>query len=157
MARAWLRVRSPICTETNAMPAMIAAAGQCENEPNDRPMGLVDRDSDSRATPTHKISAPLTSVQWTACLDNGTARISANSRLVASRGSTSVSSRWPIDHAASRYPHIMHAMPISHRGLRSRSVRMRGLRKRDSGSCSAEYCCRTKPIPSSTAATSVVA
>ena len=80
VARAWPRVRSPICTATNAMPAMIAAAGQCENEPNDRPMGLVDRDSDSRATPTHRISAPLTSVQCTACLDIGTARISANSR-----------------------------------------------------------------------------
>ena len=71
---------SPICTETNAMPAMIAAAGQCENEPNDRPMGLVDRDTDSRATPAHRISAPVTSVQCIVCLDIGTARSSANSR-----------------------------------------------------------------------------
>ena len=62
------------------MPAMIAAAGQCENEPNDRPMGLVDRDTDSRATPAHRISAPVTSDQCIACLDIGTARSSANSR-----------------------------------------------------------------------------
>jgi hypothetical protein len=59
---------------------MIAAAGQCVNEPNDRPIGLADRDSDSRVTPVHRSSAPTTSVQRMACLDIGTARISANSR-----------------------------------------------------------------------------
>ena len=80
VARAGPRLLIPASTATYAMPAMIAAAGQCENEPNDRPMGLVDRDSDSRVTPAHKISAPATSVQVIACLDIGTARISANSR-----------------------------------------------------------------------------
>ena len=59
---------------------MIAAAYQCENEPNDRPMGLVDRDSESRVTPAHRSSAPATSVQCIACLDIGTASSSANSR-----------------------------------------------------------------------------
>ena len=59
---------------------MIAAAYQCENEPIDKPMGLVDRDTDSRVTPTIRISAPVTSLHRTGCLDNGTARISANSR-----------------------------------------------------------------------------
>ena len=80
VARAGPRRPTPASTATYAMPAMIAAAGQCENEPNDRPMGLVDRDSDSSVTPTHRISAPATSVQCIACLDIGTARSSANSR-----------------------------------------------------------------------------
>ena len=80
LARAGPRVLSPICTATYAMPAMIAATNQCENEPNDRPMGLVDRDSDNRATPAHRISAPATSVQRIACFAIGTASSSANSR-----------------------------------------------------------------------------
>ena len=54
-------------------------------------------------------------------------------------------------------PATMQAMPRSQRGLRSRSVRMRRRRNRDSGSCSAEYCCRTNPMPSNTAAKRVVA
>jgi hypothetical protein len=59
---------------------MIAAAYQCDSEPNDRPMGLVDRDADSRATPVHRITAPITSAALTACRDIGTARNSAKTR-----------------------------------------------------------------------------
>src|SRR6266536_4777117 len=55
LARAGPRVLSPVSTAMYAMPAMIAATNQCANEPNDRPMGLVDRDSDSRDTPAHRI------------------------------------------------------------------------------------------------------
>ncbi len=80
VARTCPRRRCPVCTATNAMPAMIAAAYQCENEPNDRPMGVVERVSDSRATPAHKMKAPPTSLHRTDCLDIGTARTSANSR-----------------------------------------------------------------------------
>ena len=80
LARAGPRVLSPVCTAMYAMPAMIAATNQCENEPNDRPMGLVDRDSDSRVTPAHRISAPATSVQRIACFAIGTASSSANSK-----------------------------------------------------------------------------
>ena len=50
------------------------------NEPNDRPIGVVDRDSDSRATPPQRMSAPITSAALTACRDIGTARTRAHIR-----------------------------------------------------------------------------
>jgi hypothetical protein len=59
---------------------MMAATYQCENEPNDRPMGVVERETDSRVTPAHKTSAPPTSAHRTDCLDIGTASTSANTR-----------------------------------------------------------------------------
>ena len=119
---------------------MMAAVGQCENDPIDRPMGLVDRDNDSRVTPAMRTRAPPASGHRMDCLDSGTASSSANSRYVVSSGSTRVSSRLPIDQAASNWPATMHAIPASHRGLRIRSVMMRRLRKRDSGSFWAAYC-----------------
>src|ERR1022692_1352134 len=78
VARTCPRLRWPVCTAMNAIPAMTAAAGQCENEPNDRPMGLVEREIDSSATPVHRTTAPATSDHLTACRDIGTARTSAN-------------------------------------------------------------------------------
>ena len=84
------------------MPAMIAAAYQCENEPKSRPMGVMDRDADTRATPAIKIRAPTTSVTLTFCRDSGTASTRAQTRYVVSSGSTRVSSRWSIDQAATR-------------------------------------------------------
>jgi hypothetical protein len=157
VARTWPFARWPSWTATSAMAAMIAAAGQCETEPKDRPIGLVVRVDDSSATPVHSRTAPAISGSRNACLDIGTASTSANSRLRLSSGSTRVSSRWPIAQAASSMPTIMHTMPASHLGLRSRSVSMRGDRNRESGSCSAVYCWRTKPTPSSSAASSAVA
>jgi hypothetical protein len=157
VARTCPFARRPRLTAMNAMAAMIAAAGQCETEPNDKPIGLVVRVEDSSATPVHKISAPAISGSRNTCFDIGTASTSANSRLVLSSGSTRVSSRCPIAQAASNMPAIMQMMPASHLGLRSRSVRIRGDRNRESGSCSAVYCWRTKPTPSSNAASSAVA
>ena len=80
VARTWPFLRCPICTAMNAMPAMIAAAYQCENEPNEKPMGVIDRRTDSRATPLHRMRAPITSPTFTDCRDIGTARISAQTR-----------------------------------------------------------------------------
>ena len=64
----------------NATPAMIAAAYQCDNEPNDRPTGVVDRDSESRVTPPMRMRAPITSATLTGCRDSGTASTRAQIR-----------------------------------------------------------------------------
>jgi hypothetical protein len=80
VARACPLLRRPTSTATNATPAMIAAAYHCENEPNDRPIGVIDRDNDSRPTPPHKMRAPTTSATLTGCRDIGTARTSAHTR-----------------------------------------------------------------------------
>ncbi len=90
----------PACTAMNAMAAIAAAAGQCETEPNDRPIGFADLDDDSSATPVHSTAAPNTSQNLTDRRDSGTASTRAKIRLVASNGSTNDSSRWPIDQAA---------------------------------------------------------
>jgi len=58
--------RRPACTQMNASTAIAAAAGQCETEPNDRPIGFVDRWTDSSPTPMHKTAAPTTSQTRTA-------------------------------------------------------------------------------------------
>lgn len=83
-----------------ARAAIPAAAGQCETDPNDRPIGLADRDADSSATPVTRMTAPITSRRRKACPDSGTASTSAKIRYVVSSGSASDSSRWPIDQAA---------------------------------------------------------
>ena len=80
VARACPVVRRPISTATSATPAMIAAAYHCENEPNDRPMGVIDRDTDSRVTPPIRMTAPITSASLTRCRDIGTASTSAHTR-----------------------------------------------------------------------------
>ena len=133
-ARVRLRLRLPACTATNAMAAIAAAAGQCDTEPNDRPIGVTDRDDDSSATPVHNTAAPSTSQSLTDAFASGTASTSAKTRFVASSGSTNDNERWPIDHAASTMPPTMHAMPTSHRGVRARSIISRRLRNREAGS-----------------------
>lgn len=93
MARARCSRRRPACTATNATPAITAAAGQCENDPNDSPIGFADRDADSSATPRHSTSAPITSQNLMEAPDSGTASTSAKIRLVVSSGSTKDSDR----------------------------------------------------------------
>jgi hypothetical protein len=137
------------------MPAITAAAGQCENEPNDSPIGLADLDADSSATPAHKITALATSQNRITAPDSGTASTSAKMRFVVSSGSTNDSSRCPIDHAARIWPPTMHPIPASQRGVRSRSSISRKLRKRESGSRAAAFCWRTKPAPIRSAASRV--
>ena len=61
IARARPGRRRPAWTATNAMNAITAAAGQCENDPNDRPIGLADRETDSSATPVQSTTAPVIS------------------------------------------------------------------------------------------------
>ena len=80
---------------------MMAAAYQCESEPKSRPMGVIDRDADTRPTPVIKMRAPITSPTLRRCRESGTARTRAQTRYVVSSGSTSVSSRWSIDQAVS--------------------------------------------------------
>jgi hypothetical protein len=161
-------------TQANAIPAITAAAGQWENDPNERPIGLADRAEDSSPTPTHKTAAPATSHNWTArrgtawaglagdaCLDwarfvSGTARISAQIRLVVSSGSTTDRVRCPIDQAASTWPPIMARIPASQRGARTRSAISRSDRKRDAGSRAAAFCCSTNPVPIRSAASRVI-
>ena len=155
MARVRLDRLRPACTATNAMNAMAAAAGQWDTEPNDSPTGFADLDDDSSATPVHSTAAPITSHSLTDRRDSGTASTSAKIRFMVSNGSTNDSCRCPIDHAASTCPSTMHTIPQSQRGLRSRSVISRRLRKRDSGSRSAACCCRTNPVPIISAASSV--
>jgi hypothetical protein len=134
IARVRLCLRLPACTAKNAMAAIAAATNQCDTEPNDRPIGVTDRDDDSSATPVHSTAAPSTSQSLTDALASGTASTSAKTRFVVSSGSTNDNERWPIDHAASTMPATMHAMPASQRGLRARSVISRKLRKREAGS-----------------------
>ncbi len=114
--------RLPACTAANAIAAITAAAGQCVTEPNDRPMGLADRDAESSATPRHSTAAPNISENRSLALAIGTAISSAKTRFVVSSGSTVDSDRLPIDQAARTWPPIMHPMPTSQRGWRSRSV-----------------------------------
>jgi hypothetical protein len=139
----------------NAMPAISAAAGQCDTEPKDRPMGLADRDAESSATPVHSTAAPKISQNLSLALAMGTARTRAKTRFVVSSGSTKASDRLPIDQAASTCPATMLAMPASHRGVCSRSMIRRNDRNRDAGSACAAFCCRTNPRPISSAANSV--
>jgi len=134
IARVRLCLRLPACTATNAMKAIAAATNQCDTEPNDRPIGVTDRDDDSSATPVHSTAAPSTSQSLTDALASGTASTSAKTRYVVSSGSTNDKDRWPIDHAASTMPATMHAMPTSQRGVRTRSAISRRLRKREAGS-----------------------
>ena len=81
--------------------------------------------------PAMSSSAPAISVTRTVWCDSGTARISANSRLVVSSGSTIDSSRFPMDHAARIWPAIMAPMPASQSRFRNRSPISLGLRKWD--------------------------
>ena len=155
MARARPRRRSPACTAMNAMPAITAATNQCDTEPNDRPIGFTDLDADSSATPVISTAAPSTSRTLSDALNKGTAIISAKTRFVVSKGSTNASDRCPIDQAASTCPPIMHPIPISHRGVRSRSVISRSRRNRESGSRWAAFCWKTNPVPISSAASRV--
>jgi len=155
IARARPGRRRPACTHTNAMNAMTAAAGQCENEPNDSPIGFADRDTDSSATPEQSTRAPVISQNRSDALAIGTATISANTRLVVSSGSTNASGRLPIDQAASACPATIEPMPSSHRGLWNRSTISRSDRKRESGSRCAAFCCSTKPVPMRSAASRV--
>jgi hypothetical protein len=155
MARArFFRLR-PACTQTNATPAITAAAGQCENDPNDSPIGFADRDADSSATPRHSNSAPITSQNLMEAPDSGTDSTSAKIRLVVSSGSTKDSERCPIDQAARTCPPIRHPIPTSHFGVRMRSSISRRLRNREAGSLAAAFCWKTKPVPISSAASSV--
>jgi hypothetical protein len=100
IARVRLRRFHPARTQMNAMAAISAAAGQCDTEPNDRPIGFADLDADSRATPRHSTAAPKISQNLSDALASGTASTSANTRFVVSSGSTKASDRCPIDHAA---------------------------------------------------------
>ena len=59
---------------------MIAAAYQCESEPKSRPMGVIERDTDTRATPVIRMRAPVTSATLTGCRDSGTASTRAHTR-----------------------------------------------------------------------------
>ena len=52
---------APRARQGTRSPAITAAAGQCDTEPNDRPIGFADRDADSSATPVHSTAAPSTS------------------------------------------------------------------------------------------------
>src|ERR1700722_20570130 len=83
--------RRPAWTQTSAMNAMAPAAGQCEKDPNDRPIGLADRDTDSSATPEQSTSAPVISQNPSDALAIGTATSSAKTRMVGSSGSTKAS------------------------------------------------------------------
>jgi hypothetical protein len=145
----------PACTAANAIAAITAAAGQCDTEPTDRPIGFADRAADSSATPVHSTTAPKISRNLSVALAIGTARTRAKTRLVVSSGSTNASERFPIDQAASTWPPTMQAMPPSQRGSRSRSVISRSDRNREAGSRWAAFCCSTKPVPISSAARSV--
>ena len=149
------RRRSPACTARAAMPAITAATNQCDTDPNDRPIGFTDREADSKATPVISTAAPITSQTVSDALASGTAITSAKTRFVASKGSTNASDRCPIDQAASIWPAIMHPIPASHRGVRSRLVISFSRRNRESGSRCAAYCCRTNPVPISSAASRV--
>ena len=155
MARARCFRRRPACTATNAMPAITAAAGQCENDPNESPIGFADRDTDSSATPRHSTSAPVTSQNLIEAPDSGTASSSAKTRFTVSSGSTKDSERCPIDQAARICPPTMQTMPTSHFGVRMRSSISRRLRNREAGSLAAAFCWKTKPVPISSAASSV--
>jgi len=155
IARVRLRRFQPARTQMNAMAAITAAAGQCDTEPNDRPIGFADLDAESSPTPRHSTAAPKISRNFSDALASGTASTSANTRFVVSSGSTNASDRWPIDQAASTWPAIMHRMPTSQRGVRSRSVIRRRLRNRESGSRSAACCWRTNPAPIMAAASRV--
>src|SRR5580692_1557229 len=115
------------------MNAIAAAAGQCENEPNDRPIGLADRETDSSATPQQSTTAPAISQNLSVAFAIGTATSSAKTRLVVSSGSTNASGRLPIDHAARIWPATMQPMPSSQRGLWNRSRLSRNDRKREPG------------------------
>jgi len=131
---------SPACTQANAIAAITAAAGQCDTEPNDRPIGFADRVADSSATPVHSTTAPKISQNRSVALAIGTASTSANTRFVVSSGSTNASDRCPIDQAASTWPPIMQPMPASQRGCRSRSAISRSERNFESGSRCAACC-----------------
>ncbi|CAM5692981.1 hypothetical protein SVIOM342S_04782 [Streptomyces violaceorubidus] len=72
-------------------------------------------------------------------------RARAKSRLVASSGSTRVSSPPPSASAPSAIPATISPMPASQRGTRTRSSRRRGERKSPSGARWAAFCWRTKP------------
>src|SRR6202167_1991249 len=100
IARARPGRRRPTWTHTNAMTAIAAAAGQCENDPNDRPIGLADRDTDSSATPVQSTTAPVISQNRSLAFAIGTATSSAKTRLVVSSGSTNASGRLTIDHGS---------------------------------------------------------
>ncbi len=147
--------RRPACTAMNARPAITPAAGQCENEPKESPIGFADRDADSSATPAHSTTAPKISVNRSDALAIGTERIRAKTRFTVSSGSTNASDRLPIDQAARICPPIMHPMPVSQRGECSRSMISRKERNRDDGSPCAAFCCRTRPAPTKSAASSV--
>jgi hypothetical protein len=155
MARPRYRRRRPAWTAKNATPATTAAAGQCENEPTDSPIGVAVRDSDSSATPAHRMTAPATSRKPMDAPDSGTASSKAKIRFVVSSGSTKDSDRWPMAQADRICPPIMQPMPASQRGVRIRSSISRRLRKRDSGSRDAAFCWKTNPVPTSRAASSV--
>jgi hypothetical protein len=146
---------SPACAQANAIAAITAAAGQCDTEPNDSPIGFADRAADSSATPVHSTTAPKISQNLSFALAIGTARTRAKTRFVVSSGSTNARDRCPIDQAASTWPAIMHPMPVSQRGWRSRSVISRSERNLESGSSCAAFCCSTNPVPISSAASSV--
>lgn len=157
IARTLPECRRPWYTTPNASAAMTAAAGQCATEPNDSPMGLADRDAESSATPVHSTAAPRNSRTRSVAPAIGTARTRAKTRFVVSSGSTNDSDRCPIDQADSTWPPTMQAMPASQRGWRSRSVSSRTDRNREAGSRWALCCCSTKPVPISSAASSVSA
>ena len=53
-------------------------------------------------------------------------------------------------------PPTSNPMPASQRGFRNRSMISRMLGKRDAGCIAAARCCRTKPVPTSSAASTVV-
>jgi len=137
------------------MTAITAAAGQCDTEPNDRPIGFADLDADNKATPVISTAAPTISQTLSDALASGTAITRAKTRFMVSKGSTNASDKCPIDQAARIWPPIMHPIPASHRGVRSRSVMSFSRRKRESGSRCAACCCRTNPVPISAAASSV--
>ena len=137
------------------MAAIAAAAGQCDTEPNDRPTGFAVLVADSSATPVISTAAPKISQTLSDAWARGTATTSAKTRFMVSSGSTNASDRCPIDQAASIWPPIMHPIPASQRGVRSRSVISFNRRKRESGSRCAACCCRTNPVPISSAASSV--
>ena len=65
VARRLPDLRRPACTAANAMKAMPPAAGQCEKDPNDCPIGWMTRASDRIVSPAISTNAPTISVMRT--------------------------------------------------------------------------------------------
>jgi len=125
VARNFRGAPRPAMASAAATPAMIAAAGQCENEPNVSDSARTDLLADSAATPEQSRTAPTSSVRRGTSPEMGAASSKAKMRFVASSGSLTVRLRWPRPHADSPWPTTMTAMPPSQIRWRSNSAMSR--------------------------------